>query len=64
LTRDVDVAGATAADNAEGESGVTPLAISAAADDRIFSAGVFSAGLSLRIRSTAFSVTGFSFSDR
>ncbi len=65
----VDEVGATAADSADGDSGVTPLGISAAADARIFSDAVGSgAGLSLRIfslkiLSTARSVTGFSLSD-
>src|SRR6187399_1135486 len=62
-------AGATAADSADGDSGVTPLGISAAADARIFSDAVRSGAglsfgiLSLRILSTARSVTGFSLID-
>src|SRR5882672_1130912 len=50
--------GATAADRADGDSGVTPLC-------RRFTAPRegFSTALSERIRSTAFSVTGFSLSD-
>src|SRR3982750_4089777 len=49
--------GATAADNAEGESGVTPLAINAA-EALIFSAAVFStAGFS----TAGFSAAGLSF---
>src|SRR6187401_2160309 len=57
-------AGATAADSADGDSGVTPLGISAAAAARIFSDAVRSgAGLSCSILSTVFSVTGFSLRD-
>src|SRR6187399_3422990 len=61
--------GATAADSADGDSGVTPLGISAAADARILSDAVRSGTglsfgiLSLRILSTARSVTGFSLID-
>src|SRR6185436_18207565 len=62
LTRDVAlVEGATAADSAEGDSGVTPL------DCRLMvgteMVGVFSGCFSLRILSTVLSVTGFSFID-
>ena len=53
--------GATAADSAEGDSGVTPL------DCRLIvgteAVGALSGCFSLRILSTAFSVTGFSLSD-
>src|SRR5262252_8062035 len=55
------VEGATAADNADGESGVTPLDCRLMVE--VVGAG-FSAGRSLRILSTVFSVTGFSLSER
>src|SRR5690606_25597415 len=56
LAREED--GATAAESADGDSGVTPLDCSAE-----IGVGAFSAGFSLRILSTVFSVTGFSLRD-